>query len=84
MAKSLRTALRMLARLPLPPPELPSAGHGPYNLDTTGALHAAVQSHSRGGELILLHLAKAGEHTGLEKDLGHAESKLIACHIELG
>ena len=45
----------MLARLPLPRPELPSAGHGPYNLDTTGALHAAVQSHSRGGELILLH-----------------------------
>ena len=35
----------MLARLPL----------DTTDLDTTGALHAAVQSHSRGGELILLH-----------------------------
>ena len=48
-------SLSMLASLPLPPPEMPSAAHGPYNLDTPGALHAAVQSHSHGGELILLH-----------------------------
>ena len=48
-------SLSMLASLPLPPPEMPSATHGPYNLDTPGALHAAVQSHSHGGELILLH-----------------------------
>ena len=52
-AVPLLVAKSMLASLP--PPELPSAAHGPYNLDTPGALHAAVQSHSRGGELILLH-----------------------------